>query len=108
MFCILLQNEFDCVNNVNMFKMSPGGSVSQSEEYKSFRGSIPLKKITVSVDKTWHVYDTGPRGTGNGHVHVSDNGPRLTGSSPLLCLPPISGTADVFFKQCLGQCSKLN
>lgn len=58
------------------------------------------------IPKTWHVYDTGPRGTGNGHVHVSDNGPRLTGSSPLLCLPPISGTADVFFKQCLALSSR--
>ena len=88
--------------------MSPvfGGRVSQSEEYKSFRGNIPLKRITVAdgkaschskthnlltfvSDQTWHVYDTGC-------------GPSSVGSSPLLCLPPIAATADVFFRQCLG------
>ena len=58
-----------------------------SEEYQSFRGSIPLKKITVEEDKTWEVFDTGPRGQG---------------SSPLVCIPPISGTADMFFRQCLA------
>ena len=33
--------------------MSPvfGGRVSQSEEYKSFRGNIPLKRITVADGK---------------------------------------------------------
>ena len=35
--------------------------ISVSEEYQSFRGSIPLKKITVEEDKTWQVYDTGPK-----------------------------------------------
>merc|ERR1719507_2934400 len=37
--------------------------------------------------KTWQVYDTGPRDA--------------TGS-PLVCLPPIAGTADVFYRQCLA------
>lgn len=40
------------------------------------------------MDKTnqpWVVYDAGPR-----HVH-----------SPLVCLPPVCGTADVFFRQLL-------
>ena len=44
--------------------------------------------IDFSLFQTWHVYDTGPV---------------TTGRSPLLCLPPIAGTADVFFKQCLGE-----
>ena len=35
--------------------------ISVSEEYQSFRGSIPLKKITVEEDKTWQVFDTGPK-----------------------------------------------
>jgi len=61
--------------------------ISLSEEYQSFRGSIPLKKITVEEDQTWQVYDTGPKSQG---------------SSPLVCLPPISGTADLFFRQCLA------
>ena len=40
-------------------------TISMSEEYQSFRGSIPLKNITVEEDKTWQVFDTGPRGQGN-------------------------------------------
>ena len=72
-------------------KSSYGSAISQSEEYKSFRGSIPLKNITVAPNETWTVYDTGSRSSG---------------TSPLLCLPPISGTADIFFKQCLGKLIK--
>ena len=45
--------------------------------------------LTFVSDQTWHVYDTGC-------------GPSSVGSSPLLCLPPIAATADVFFRQCLG------
>lgn len=44
--------------------------------------------VQIVVDKTnqpWVVYDAGPR-----HVH-----------SPLICLPPVCGTADVFFRQLL-------
>ena len=44
--------------------------------------------LQIVVDKTnqpWVVYDAGPR-----HVH-----------SPLVCLPPVCGTADVFFRQLL-------
>lgn len=70
--------------------MSPvgfSGAIATSEEYHSFRGSVPLRRITIGDEgKTWQVYDTGPREAG----------------SPLVCLPPISGTADVFFKQCLA------
>ena len=74
--------------------MSPSdffSRISLSEEYQSFRGSIPLKNITVEEDKTWQVFDTGPRGGEGGQ-----------GTSPLVCLPPISGTADMFFRQCLA------
>lgn len=64
------------------------GLLSSSEEYRSFRESVALKRIGVGHEgKTWQVYDTGPRGT--------------TGS-PLVCLPPISATADVFFRQALA------
>jgi len=68
--------------------------LSQSEEYKSFRGTVPLKKITVAEDKTWNVFDTG--------VKSGDN----VDSSPLLCLPPLAGAADVFFQQCLALSSR--
>ena len=70
--------------------MSPvgfSGAIAKSDEYHSFRGSVPLKTITIGdAGKTWQVYDSGPKESG----------------SPLVCLPPISGTADVFFKQCLA------
>lgn len=61
--------------------------VSRSQEYLSFRGSVPLKRISTSGEQSWAVFDTGPAGQGG---------------RPLVCLPPCAGTADVFFKQCLG------
>lgn len=61
---------------------------SRSKEYQSFRSSIPLKKIVVDTNGTkgWKIYDSGPK----------------TIKSPLICLPPVSGTADIFFKQILS------
>ena len=41
--------------------------------------------VDSSDDKEWLIYDSGPRGV----------------RCPLICLPPASGTADVFFKQVL-------
>ncbi|CAI8024061.1 Maspardin [Geodia barretti] len=61
--------------------------ITASEGYKRFRSSIPQRKIVVDKsNQPWVVYDAGPR-----HVH-----------SPLVCLPPVCGTADVFFKQLLA------
>ncbi|TRY67042.1 hypothetical protein TCAL_11443 [Tigriopus californicus] len=63
--------------------------LSQTVEYQSFRASVPLKKLALDPDeheKFWHVFDCGPRAL----------------TCPLVCLPPISGAADVFFHQCLG------
>jgi len=63
------------------------GVIAKSKEYQSFRGSVPLKKINIGEDgKTWQVYDSGPKEAG----------------SPLICLPPIAGTADIYFRQCLA------
>jgi len=68
--------------------MGPPGVFTSSAEYKSFRASVPLKRIGVGHEgKVWQVYDTGPRDA--------------TGS-PLVCLPPIAGTADIFYRQCLA------
>ena len=64
-------------------------TIIDSEEYQGFRSAIPLQRIIVDVsetEKTWKVYDTGPR-----HVRC-----------PLICIPPVSGTADVYFKQLLN------
>ena len=86
--------------------MSDQDPITASEDYKRFRSSIPQRKVELKhlsitwslsifvvlqivVDKSnqpWVVYDAGPR-----HVH-----------SPLVCLPPVCGTADVFFKQLLA------
>ncbi|KAK9498006.1 hypothetical protein O3M35_003896 [Rhynocoris fuscipes] len=65
---------------------------SQSLEYISFRSSIPLRTILVesNTEKGWLVYDSGPK----------------TVKCPLICLPPICGTADTFFKQILGLSAK--
>jgi len=66
--------------------------LSLSDEYQSFRSSVPLKKISVESDgsKVWQVYDAGPRNV----------------RTPLVCLSPASGTADVFYQQILGLTSR--
>jgi len=64
--------------------MSDEDPITATEEYKRFRSSIPQRKIVVDkTNQSWVVYDAGPR-----HVR-----------SPLVCLPPVCGTADVFFRQ---------
>jgi len=62
--------------------------ITSSAEYVSFRSSVPQKKIVVDEDssKVWVLYDAGPK-----HIKC-----------PLVCLPPVSGTADIFFKQILS------
>ncbi|XP_071844725.1 maspardin-like [Apostichopus japonicus] len=68
------------------------GLISESQEYKSFRSNVPQKKVIVDDNgKThWTLYDAGPRNV----------------RCPLVCLPPVSGTADVYFKQLLGLSAK--
>ncbi|RWS31130.1 Maspardin-like protein [Leptotrombidium deliense] len=74
-----------------------GGHKSQccievDEKYQLFRSNVPQRKIVVDEDssKVWTLYDSGPRS-----VH-----------SPLLCFPPVSGTADVFFLQLMSLTAK--
>jgi len=66
---------------------STTSAITQSQEYISFRSTVPLRRIVVdsSDEKEWLIYDAGPRSV----------------RCPLICLPPASGTADVFFKQIL-------
>lgn len=63
------------------------GEISSSDEYQCFRSTISLKKVVVDDDnsKEWTMYDAGPK----------------TVRCPLVCFPPASGTADVFFRQIL-------
>ncbi|OXA61773.1 maspardin [Folsomia candida] len=67
--------------------MNFSSDLSNSPEYQSFRATVPLKKLAVDTDasKTWKLYDAGPRQV----------------TSPLVCLAPVSGTADIFYKQML-------
>lgn len=66
--------------------MADPDPITASEEYCRFRSSIPQKKVVVDKsNQSWTLYDAGPR-----HVR-----------SPLVCLPPVCGTADVFFRQLL-------
>ncbi|KAK3601460.1 hypothetical protein CHS0354_033594 [Potamilus streckersoni] len=68
------------------------GDLQKSQDYQSFRSSVPQKKLIVDDDdkKEWKLYDAGPRNV----------------RCPIVCLPPASGTADVFFKQILALSSK--
>ncbi|XP_059060863.1 maspardin-like [Achroia grisella] len=72
--------------------MSYVSDLSQSSEYLSFRSSIPLRKIVVDSDgiKAWRIFDCGPKSV----------------NCPLICLPPVSGTADIFYKQVMGLASR--
>ncbi|XP_028031662.1 maspardin-like [Bombyx mandarina] len=72
--------------------MSCASELSQSHEYLSFRSSIPLRKIVVDSDnsKAWKIFDSGPRSV----------------ACPLICLPPVSGTADIYYKQVMGLASR--
>ncbi|XP_037080077.1 maspardin-like [Pollicipes pollicipes] len=67
-------------------------NISKSEEYLAFRSSVPLKSVVVDYDdsKVWRLYDVGPR---------SD-------ACPIVFLPPLSGTADVYFRQLLSLSSR--
>jgi len=53
---------------------------------------VPLRRIVVDFgnSKDWRIYDCGPKKV----------------KCPLVCLPPVSGTADVFFKQALALSAK--
>uniref|UniRef100_A0A8D8LKI3 Maspardin n=1 Tax=Cacopsylla melanoneura TaxID=428564 RepID=A0A8D8LKI3_9HEMI len=64
-------------------------NIENSAEYNYFRSSVPLRVILVdssSFSPGWKVYDCGPK-----HIR-----------SPLIFLPPVSGTADIFFQLMLN------
>ncbi|XP_044747248.1 maspardin-like [Coccinella septempunctata] len=72
--------------------MSFISELSQSKEYLSFRSSVPLKVIVVDNNdkKGWKVFDCGPKSI----------------KCPLVCVPPVSGSADIYFKQALSLSAK--
>ncbi|XP_076331374.1 maspardin-like isoform X1 [Tachypleus tridentatus] len=75
-----------------LLSSKPIDEISLSPEYVSFRSTIPQKKIIVDDDpkKVWTIYDAGPKNI----------------TCPLICLPPVSGTADCFFRQIIALTTK--
>lgn len=64
-------------------------TIENSADYNSFRSSVPLRVIVVdntAFSPGWKVYDCGPK-----HIR-----------SPLVFIPPVSGTADIFFQLMLN------
>ena len=59
--------------------------VFRSREYSAFRSSVAQKKVTVSGVE-WVYYDAGPK----------------TIDTPIVFMPPICGTADIYYKQMLS------
>lgn len=59
--------------------------IENSSDYQSFRSKIALKKLVLDEDynKTWSIYECGPKEV----------------RCPVIFLPPVSGTADVFYRQ---------
>jgi len=64
-----------------------------SEGYKRFRGWVAQQKVSISLDvfseKVWKYYDYGPKDV-----------------APLIFIPGVSGTAEIYFKQFLSLCPK--
>ncbi|KAK5916076.1 hypothetical protein CesoFtcFv8_001610 [Champsocephalus esox] len=62
--------------------------IKVSPDYNWFRSTVPLKRIIVDDDdsKVWSLYDAGPKSI----------------RCPIILLPPVSGTAEVFFQQVLA------
>uniref|UniRef100_A0A3Q0RK68 Maspardin n=1 Tax=Amphilophus citrinellus TaxID=61819 RepID=A0A3Q0RK68_AMPCI len=62
--------------------------IKESPDYSWFRSTVPLKRIIVDDDdsKVWSLYDAGPKSV----------------RCPIIFLPPVSGTAEVFFQQVLA------
>uniref|UniRef100_UPI003AAD9CC2 maspardin isoform X2 n=1 Tax=Centroberyx gerrardi TaxID=166262 RepID=UPI003AAD9CC2 len=62
--------------------------IKLSPDYNWFRSTVPLKRIIVDDDdsKVWSLYDAGPKSI----------------RCPIIFLPPVSGTAEVFFQQVLA------
>ncbi|XP_035019681.1 maspardin isoform X2 [Hippoglossus stenolepis] len=62
--------------------------IKVSPDYNWFRSTVPLRRIIVDDDdsKVWSLYDAGPKSI----------------RCPIIFLPPVSGTAEVFFQQLLA------
>ncbi|KAG6782678.1 hypothetical protein POTOM_012089 [Populus tomentosa] len=64
------------------------GVFSAPGDYIHFKSQVPLHKIPIGT-KQWRYYDFGPKAV-----------------PPLICLPGIAGTADVYYKQIMSLSTK--
>ena len=85
--CLFILFFFTLKYRLNLLSRSLQSSSEtfNSEVYRQFRSVYSQKKVVVDEDSSlaWTIYDAGPR--------------EIT--SPLIFLPPASGTADIFFHQ---------
>lgn len=60
-------------------------TIVESSTYRLFRGKVALKRFAVDDDgnKEWAVFECGPKDS----------------DTPVVFLPPVSGSADIFFRQ---------
>ncbi|WVZ57993.1 hypothetical protein U9M48_008314 [Paspalum notatum var. saurae] len=65
-----------------------GGGAAEPGDYVYFKSVVPLHKISIG-SKLWRYYDFGPKVV-----------------PPLVCIPGIAGTADVYYKQIMSLCMK--
>ncbi|RLN15942.1 maspardin [Panicum miliaceum] len=65
-----------------------GGGAAAPGDYVYFKSIVPLHKISIGP-KLWRYYDFGPKVV-----------------PPLVCIPGIAGTADVYYKQIMSLCMK--
>eukprot|EP01133_Synstelium_polycarpum_P010774 gene10774-12552_t len=60
-------------------------------EYRLFKSWVPLQKVSIGGinEKVWKYFDFGPKDT-----------------TPIIFIPGVSGTAEIFFKQMVSLCPK--
>jgi len=73
--------------------MTIRSATGQSSTYKQFRGWVAQQKIVLDSwsSTPWKYYDYGPK---------------EEGTIPLILIPGVSGTAEVYFKQMISLCPK--
>ncbi|KAG8095446.1 hypothetical protein GUJ93_ZPchr0012g22022 [Zizania palustris] len=66
-----------------------GAAGAAPGDYVYFKSVVPLHKISIGL-KLWRYYDFGPKAV-----------------PPLVCIPGIAGTADVYYKQIMSLSMKV-
>lgn len=64
-------------------------SPAEAVEMENFKNQVPLQKVGVDydVDRLWNYYDAGPKDSK---------------VAPLICLPPVTGGVDTYYRQILA------